>query len=1204
MTTPPATAGQRLAIEQLRRTAALSGGRLVILGEQGPDEHGLVGVDATLSLEGMETRPGGLPLRQREAFRIGITTGFPFAPPTVHSAHIRWAGTPHVQFADLLCLYSAPAVEWNPADGIHGLLDRLERWLRQAAVGALDPAGMPLHPPVTYRLALDTPLVVPRADVGEVANPRLVFARLQEPKPGRVDVVGWERSRDNLTPPIALVALTPGALGFTFPHSVSGLLTALNSVDLPMPFVVTMLLEAAAANPPGSPLLVLIGTAARGIQGGPRTQHLAAWRIPAGVADKLRTLHAAERAEHDRVVEELTAWAGSARVDWCEVREARREVTVRRDAATPMAAFAGLRVEVWGCGALGGWIADCLVRAGVARLVLRDQARVGPGVLVRQPYEDGDIGDPKAEQLARRLRRVAPEVEVVAHWANLLDDPLETGLPTDVDLVIDATASRAVASKLERAVARQRGPRPVLAAVMTCRDAERGLLLVAGVGPSGGPLDLARKAQLAIAPDRSARHFHNAFWRFDPGAEPFQPEPGCSEPTFRGSAADAIALAGSLLSLLGRDLHADATAAAHLITLPHARLDGGDRPAIDLAWDADRVLVDQLAGYQVRISPDAEAAMRAAIAASITPGQRQAETGGLLFGERDDAAGIVWVSQATGPPADSQASEHGFVCGTAGVAAFARRLDRSSNGAVRFVGMWHTHPDGAPAPSPTDHAAMAAIMAAADSFAPRALLLIAGGDLANPDIGAFAYRLNLNAEDTPIPTMVPPETAPPGAPLPPRAPAPPSWAPGGRPSLRVPHSGEDSLASPATGADNRDLASPCQRPMPAQRGALDPLPPGARPLGVALSGGGFRATLAGLGVLRYLTDVGLLGQVRLVSSVSGGSIANGLLAVAYDQARTALFEPEAVDRLVIAPAVTAITTRSLSRDLLANAWRALPPGVTRTHLLDRLLDQRFFAGRLLRDLPTGCWFMFNAANVATGARFRFDRDLVGDYVLGSAATAETRLRVSTAVAASAAVPGLFPPLPLKDIAFACGDAHQARLVDGGVYDNLGLEPITKRAELFLVALNAGGLFHTNAYGTFSRIPVLRDLERANALLYRQVSALRSRWLFDRLTRSSVGLDNGARLGVLVALATQFNAATLSGQAAEGLAEWHAVAPEQDPVTRHQLSRVATSFGRFPPELVEALLYLGWWLCGAAFAAYHRELLPDHLPSWRPLPGRQ
>jgi NTE family protein len=948
---------------------------------------------------------------------------------------------------------------------------------------------------------------------------------------------------------------------------------------------------------------VLIGTAARGIQGGPRTQHLAAWRIPAAVADKLRTLHAAQHqepadpAEHDQVVDELVAWTGTKRVDWCEVREARPEVTVRRDAATPMAAFAGLRVEVWGCGALGGWIAECLARAGVAQLVLRDQARVGPGVLVRQPYDDDDIGDPKAEQLARRLRRVAPEVEVVAHRANLLDDPLEIGLPCDADLVIDATASRAVASKLERAVARHRGPRPVLATVMTCRAAERGLLLVSSADASGGPVDLVRKAQLAIVTDRSADHFRNAFWGRD--AEPFQPEPGCSEPTFRGSAADAMALAGSLLSLLGRDLHAPTTAAAHLIALPHARLDSRDRPAVHLSWDTDHVLVDEHEGYQVRISADADATIRAAITATITATQPQAETGGLLFGECDNAARIVWVSVATGPPADSQASEHGFLCGTAGTAALARRLDRSSSGAVRFVGMWHTHPGGPPEPSRIDHEAMAAIMRAVESFAPRALLLVVGGDLNKPTVKAFMYRLD--AEDKPT-TSVAPEASPPGTPPPPRPPAPPSWPPGSRSNQHDAQSDESGLASPATGAGAQDLASPCQRPMPTKRVALDPLPPGTQPLGVALSGGGFRATLAGLGMLRYLADAGLLAQVRVVSSVSGGSIANGLLAVAYHQARTALFEPEAVDRLVIAPAMTTITTRSLSRDLLANAWRALPPGVTRTDLLDRLLDQRFFDGRLLRDLPTGCWFMFNAANAATGARFRFDRDLLGDYVLGSAATATTGLRVSTAVAASAAVPGLFPPLQLKDIAFACGDAHQARLIDGGVYDNLGLEPITKRPELFLVALNAGGLFHTNTYGTFSRIPVLRDLERANALLYRQVSALRSRWLFDRLSRGNSGLDNGSRRGVLVALTSQFDPAALSAEAAEGLAEWRDVAPEQDPGTRRQLPRVATSFGRFSPDLAEALLYLGWWLCGAAFATYHREMLPAQLPRWRPLPS--
>ena len=49
-------------------------------------------------------------------------------------------------------------------------------------------------------------------------------------------------------------------------------------------------------------------------------------------------------------------------------------------------------------------------------------------------------------------------------------------------------------------------------------------------------------------------------------------------------------------------------------------------------------------------------------------------------------------------------------------------------------------------------------------------------------------------------------------------------------------------------------------------------------IGVALSGGGFRATLFGLGSLWRLNEVGLLGKLDRVTSVSGGSILAGILA--------------------------------------------------------------------------------------------------------------------------------------------------------------------------------------------------------------------------------------------------------------------------------------------------------------------------------------
>ena len=85
------------------------------------------------------------------------------------------------------------------------------------------------------------------------------------------------------------------------------------------------------------------------------------------------------------------------------------------------------------------------------------------------------------------------------------------------------------------------------------------------------------------------------------------------------------------------------------------------------------------------------------------------------------------------------------------------------------------------------------------------------------------------------------------------------------------------LESPALGSSLASLIAPCGdalRPAP-------PPPATTTPIGVTLSGGGFRATFAGLGVIRYLADAGLLHDLRYVSSVSGGSVANGMVATRW-----------------------------------------------------------------------------------------------------------------------------------------------------------------------------------------------------------------------------------------------------------------------------------------------------------------------------------
>ena len=44
-------------------------------------------------------------------------------------------------------------------------------------------------------------------------------------------------------------------------------------------------------------------------------------------------------------------------------------------------------------------------------------------------------------------------------------------------------------------------------------------------------------------------------------------------------------------------------------------------------------------------------------------------------------------------------------------------------------------------------------------------------------------------------------------------------------------------------------------------------------VGICLSGGGFRASLYGLGVLRYLAEAQVLPRTAVVCGVSGGSVA-------------------------------------------------------------------------------------------------------------------------------------------------------------------------------------------------------------------------------------------------------------------------------------------------------------------------------------------
>jgi NTE family protein len=401
-----------------------------------------------------------------------------------------------------------------------------------------------------------------------------------------------------------------------------------------------------------------------------------------------------------------------------------------------------------------------------------------------------------------------------------------------------------------------------------------------------------------------------------------------------------------------------------------------------------------------------------------------------------------------------------------------------------------------------------------------------------------------------------------------------------------------SLGSRSVGLPSSTLVTPCDKPSP-----LVVKPDASEPaFALAFSGGGFRASLAAAGVLRFAADAGILGRVRYVSSVSGGSVTHGLFAAAYRELEQAGFASDRVDELVVHRLIREVSDSSLQLQFALNLWR-LGLGETRGDVLADMLERRFFPGAKLGELPTTCGFIFNSSNLSTGVRFTLEPQHVGDYVSGYAQTTTRKggaLRLADAVAASAAFPGAFSPFFLGGYDLPCGGSGDQRLVDGGAYDNLGLEALRDlRPPICLVALNAGGLFHTGFAGG---IPVVGDLKRVNSLLYRQSTSLRSNLIVERFqayeqaVKAGGAIPDFARRGVFFSLATTLTPTT----------EWETGRPHGGEKEILALANLKTSFAKFSRENCHALVHRGWWLAGATLSKYHRGLLPAVLPSWRRL----
>jgi len=235
--------------------------------------------------------------------------------------------------------------------------------------------------------------------------------------------------------------------------------------------------------------------------------------------------------------------------------------------------------------------------------------------------------------------------------------------------------------------------------------------------------------------------------------------------------------------------------------------------------------------------------------------------------------------------------------------------------------------------------------------------------------------------------------------------------------------------------------------------------------GVCLSGGGFRAMLFHVGALRRLHEAGALRHLSRITSVSGGSITAATLALHWHDLLASGRDPEAFVEHVELPLMDFATKRI---DARAVTLGVLTPGRTVADFVARAY-RPLFGSATLANIPARPWFTILATNLATGTLVRFANEYTADYEVGRREA--LALPLTTVVAASSAFPPVLSPLVLKlrdnealtqafdsdrkPPEFHCEPyTHVLKLGDGGVYDNLGLQPLE---DFHTILASDGGL---------------------------------------------------------------------------------------------------------------------------------------------------
>jgi predicted acylesterase/phospholipase RssA len=388
-----------------------------------------------------------------------------------------------------------------------------------------------------------------------------------------------------------------------------------------------------------------------------------------------------------------------------------------------------------------------------------------------------------------------------------------------------------------------------------------------------------------------------------------------------------------------------------------------------------------------------------------------------------------------------------------------------------------------------------------------------------------------------------------------------------------------------------------------------------RHIGLALSGGGFRATIFHLGVLRRLQELGLLKKIDILSSVSGGSITAGIFAAmpTHPQNDFIAFQRRVLSGIFMSPRGwwMAALLGAIFLPLFAGAWwtplvwlaLVLFPW-DRFQVIALLFQAVFRLGRTtVAQVMQQPRFMINTTCLNTGSGWVYSRD----WVSGDSATIfgfgnpprvdadPARVRLASAIGASACVPGLFYPytLRLRERIESRGlQLRRVKMVDGGAYDNQGIWVFLPSMHLFperlpvdyVIGSDAAYPMATQRRAFMALWPMssLQPLLRT-ASIWEERSRDEAYEILDRAARPPTGLLRQYALFYIGGHSVQ-SARHATG--AYGL----------PPSFADALAHVRTDLDHFSSLEIRALMYHGYTLANHRILNYCSEILKADFPA--------